>query len=351
MDAPNTNWERPMGTHLITELMGDGIAAELSQSVRTVVAALPVKLEFEQINLSLDARRRDARSCYDQALASMLKTEAALKYPTATETESPNKILRERCKFSVIHRPCVTIPGVPTNFKKPIDIDIVRVATGGPYADAGRRIGLHSAVSVRVIERAPCRQAAQFAFQLAGKRGRSVISSSKYTIQQATDGLFEEAVDEVARNYSFIKHQRILFDALLARLTMQPEDVQVVVCPNEYGDFLSDAAAGLIGSLGLADSASYAYKEDGSVATAMFDPAGGTAPDIAGKNIANPTAALFALSSMLLFLGEVELGQRVKGAVLQTLAAGQRTRDLGGTLGTDAFTQAVANEMKDKVKG
>lgn len=330
-----------MSTYKITELMGDGISTELSKSVHTIIEALPVKLEIEQVDLSLEARVKDARACYDKALASMNTTVAALKYPTATKTESPNKILRERCKFSVIHRPCCTIPGVPTNFRKPIDIDIVRVATGGTYDDAGRRIGLHSAVSVRVIEKQPCRQAALFAYQLAGKRGRTVISSSKYTIQAATDGLFEEAVDEVARQYPFIKHERILFDALLAKLTMHPESVQVVVCPNEYGDFLSDCAAGLIGSLGLADSANFSYREDGSVALAMFDPAGGTAPDIAGKNLCNPTAAIFALSSMLIFLGEVEIGQGVKNAVLQCLGEGKRTRDLGGTLGTDAFTAAV----------
>lgn len=336
-----------MAGHKITELMGDGISAELSKSVHTVIDALPVKLEIEQIDLSIERRRKDKKA-YDDALASMAKTEAALKYPTATETESPNKIIRERCKFSVIYRPCVTIPGVPTNFKRPIDIDIVRVATGGTYDDAGRRIGLHSAVSVRVIERLPCRLAAQFAFQLAGKRGRSVISASKYTIQQATDGLFEEAVEEVARGYSFIKHQRILFDALLAKLVMEPEKIQVVVCPNEYGDFLSDAAAGLIGSLGLADSASFSYEDDGSVAMAMFDPAGGTAPDIAGKDIANPTAALFALCSMLIFLGEVDTGTQLKRAILDCLGEGKSTKDLGGALGTSAYTAAVIEKFAKK---
>jgi isocitrate dehydrogenase (NAD+) len=196
----------------------------------------------------------------------------------------------------------------------------------------------------------PCRQAAQFAFQLAGKRGRTVISSSKYTIQAATDGLFEEAVSEVARQYSFIKHQRILFDALLAKLIMQPESVQVVVCPNEYGDFLSDCAAGLVGSLGLADSANYAYDENGRITMAMFDPAGGTAPDIAGKNLANPTAAIFALSTMLIYLGEVEIGTNLKNAVLQCLGENKRTKDLGGTLSTDAYTAAVAEVFSKGAK-
>jgi isocitrate dehydrogenase (NAD+) len=331
-----------MASYQITELLGDGISAELSKSVHTLIGVMGVDLQIEQIDLSLDARRKDAKAAYDKALASMKRTAATLKYPTVTENESPNKVLRERCKFSVIHRPCCTIPGVPTNFKPKIDIDIVRVATGGTYDDAGRRIGMHSAVSVRVIEKLPCKLAAQYAFQLAGKRGHTVTSSSKYTIQKATDGLFEEAVQEVARQYGFIKHQTVLFDALLAQLNMKPDSVQIVVCPNEYGDFLSDAAAGLIGSLGLADSANYAYTDDGQVSMAMFDPAGGTAPDIAGKNICNPTAAIFALSTMLIYLGEVAAGSKLKAAVLCALAEGKSTRDLGGELNTDAFTGTVA---------
>ncbi|MEI6231792.1 MAG: isocitrate/isopropylmalate family dehydrogenase [Planctomycetota bacterium] len=336
-----------MAEYKITELLGDGISTELSKSVHAVVDALPVKLLIEQVDLTLENRRID-KKIYDTALACMSRTDATLKYPTITETESPNKIIRERCKFSVIHRPCVTIPGVPTNFNKPLDIDIVRVATGGTYDDAGRRIGLHSAVSVRVIERLPCRQAAQFAFQLAGKRGRTVTSASKYTIQQATDGLFEEAVSEVARGYSFIKHKRVLFDALLAELVMHPERVQIVVCPNEYGDFLSDSAAGLVGSLGLADSSSFAYRDDGSISMAMFDPAGGTAPDIAGKDLANPTAALFALCSMLIYLSEVDTGEKLKAAILECIGEGKSTKDLCGPLGTAAFTDAVIQKFHAK---
>ncbi len=334
-----------MKTYRVTELLGDGISPELSQSVHTVAEALPFKLEFAPVDLSLDARRADAKAAYERALDSMHETPATLKYPTTTEKESPNKVLRERCGFSVIYRPCVTIAGVPTNFTKPIDVDIVRVATGGTYDDAGRRIGLDSAVSVRVIEKTPCLYAARFAFQLAKQRKRTVISASKYTIQRATDGLFEEAVDEVAEEYPDIEHKRVLFDALLAKLTMKPEDVQVVVCPNEYGDFLSDCAAGLIGSLGLADSANYAFHDDGKIALAMFDPAGGTAPDIAGKDVANPTAALFALCTMVQHLGEPKACASLKAAIMGCLERGERTRDLGGKLGTKAFTEAVVKAL------
>jgi isocitrate dehydrogenase (NAD+) len=333
--------------YTVTELLGDGISAELSASIHSIVEALPLKLQIEQVDLGLGNRQAIGPKAYDLALESMRRTHATLKYPTTTEKESPNKILRERCRFSVIHRPCATIPGVPTNFKKPIDVDIVRVATGGTYDDAGRRIGLHSAVSVRVIERQPCLLAAKFAFKLAAKRGnRTVISASKYTIQRATDGLFEEAVDEAAEGHPKIEHQKVLFDALLARITLKPESVQVVVCPNEYGDFLSDAAAGLIGSLGLADSANYAFDDSGKIELAMFDPAGGTAPDIAGMDVVNPTAAIFALSTMLIHLGELEVGNKVKAAVMTCLGRCQSTRDLGGTLSTKAFTAAVIKALQ-----
>ena len=334
-----------MKRYKITELLGDGIAAEMSRSVRAAIEALDVKLELEPVDLSLENRRAQGRSIYETAIAAMRGSAATLKYPTATEDESPNQVLRELCGFSVIHRPCVSIPGVPTNFKKAIDLDIVRVATGGTYDDAGRRIGLHSAVSVRVIEREPCLNAARYAFRLAQQRKRTVISASKYTIQRATDGLFEDAVAEIAKDHPKTKHQRVLFDALLAKLALKPEDVQVVVCPNEYGDFLSDCAAGLVGSLGLADSASYSFAPDGSIMLAMFDPAGGTAPDIAGQNIANPTAALFALSTMLGFIGEPAAGAKLKQAALTCIDKGQRTADLGGKLGTDEFTAAVIKSL------
>ena len=260
-----------------------------------------------------------------------------LKYPTATERESPNKVLRERCQFSVIHRPVVTIPGVPTNFKKPIDLDIVRVATGGTYDDAGRRIGLHSAVSVRVIEREPCRRAAQFAFQLAGKRGRTVISSSKYTIQQATDGLFEEAVDEVARDYTFIKHERILFDALLAKLAMQPESIQVVVCPNEYGDFLERLRRGTDRQPRPRRQRQFCVSRerqrgDGDVRSGRRHRAGHRRQ----KRRQSDRRDLCA-QQMLTYLGEVQTGQRLKAAVLACIPSGQTTRDLGGSMNTDAL--------------
>ena len=331
-----------MRTYRVVELHGDGISAELSRSVHRLAQALPCRLEFEAVDLSLESRERRGDGVFDEAEALVRRHRVAIKYPTATVDTSPNKILRERCRFAVIHRPVATIPGIESNFKRTIDIDIVRIATGGTYEDAGRRIGLDTAVSLRVIERGPARHAARFAFQLAIQRQGGVVSTSKYTIQRLTDGLFEEACGNVARDFPGVPYRRELFDSLLAGIIMHPERYRVIVCPNEYGDFLSDTACGLIGSVGLGDSSSYAFDDAGQIELAMFDPAGGTAPDIAGRDVANPTAALFALSSLLRHLGEVDSSRALRGAVLGAIAAGERTADIGGSLSTSAFSEAVA---------
>lgn len=328
-------------THEIVEILGDGISAELSAAVHRVAEVLPAKLQFHPIELSRPNRDKLGESLYVEAEAAIRRYHTALKYPTETVRESPNAVLRERLHFSVIHRPVASIPGIPTLFTRPIDLHIVRVATGGTYDDAGRRVGPDAAVSIRVIERRPCTEAAWFALGLANQLRSGVVSTSKYTIQRAADGLFEEAVEAVARRYPGVPHRKELFDALLARLVMRPDDYRVIVTPNEYGDFLSDLACGLIGSMGLGDSASYSFTPSGEVENALFDPAGGTAPDIAGRDLANPTAALFAMSSMLRHLHEDKAGVALKRATLDAIGAGERTKDLGGKLGTMAFTDAV----------
>ena len=205
-----------MATYPIVELLGDGISAELSQSVHTIAEALPFTLDFRPVDLSDENRIRGGERVYDEAEKAMREAGTTIKYPTATTQDSPNRILRTRLEFSVIHRPVCTIPGIQTNFTKSIDIDVVRIATGGTYEDPGRRIGSDTAVSLRVIERGPTKHAARFAFKLAQMRGTSVCSTSKYTIQQATDGLFEETVGQVARDYPATDYRRELFDALLA---------------------------------------------------------------------------------------------------------------------------------------
>ncbi len=330
----------------VAEFLGDGISTELSRAIHRVADRLPIDLRFFPVDLSLERRRKDAEAAYTEALQAIGEHRVAIKYPTVTESESPNKVLRDRCHFSVIHRPVASLPGVPTRHDGEVDLHVVRLAVGGTYEDAGRRIGTQAAVSIRVIERRPSWHACQFAFHLAKRLGCGVVSASKYTIQRATDGLFEEVAAEVAALHPEVPHHAELFDALLAKLIMRPEDYRVVVTPNEYGDFLSDAACGMIGSIGVGASASYAFDDTGEPVLAMFDPAGGTAPDIAGRGTCNPAAALLALAMLLKHCGYRGVGAMLDRTVRERIGAGRTTRDLGGTLSTDEFTEEICAGLR-----
>jgi isocitrate dehydrogenase (NAD+) len=333
----------------VTELLGDGIGEELSRAIHRLAAALPVELIFHAVDFRLENRRAKSKTIYDEAVEAVISSKVALKYPTTTAEESPNAILRRRLHLSVIHRPVYTIPGVPTNFRRELDLDIVRIATGGTYDDPGRMIGEDGAVSLRIVERQPVIEAARYAFNLARKTAKKVTSSSKYTIQKATDGLFERVATEVARQFPEVAHSTELFDALLGKIIMAPEKFQIVLVLNEYGDFLSDMACGLAGSLGIGASANLGFDSGAVVRVAMFDAAHGTAPDIAGKNLANPTAIFLALAMLLYQVGEITLGHTVKSTTLDLLRQGVRTRDLGGQESTESFTEAVAAEVGQRL--
>ncbi len=148
-------------TSQVTELLGDGIGAELLRAIHALAETLPIRLDFLPIDLSLKNRRARGEQIYDAAVEAIMATKVALKHPTVTAEESPNAVLRRRLDLSVIHRPVYTIPGVPTNFRRELDLDIIRIATGGTYDDPGRMIGVDGAVSLRIVERRPVREAAR----------------------------------------------------------------------------------------------------------------------------------------------------------------------------------------------
>ncbi len=332
-------------TYQETELLGDGIGPELSRSVHQLAESLPIRLEFDPIDLSLENRRARKQAIYDEAAASIEANRVALKHPTITAEESPNQVLRRRLGLTVIHRPVYSIPGVPSNFRGELDLDIIRIATGGTYDDPGRMIGDGGAVSLRIVERQSVLEAARYAFTLARKTGKAVTSASKYTIQRATDGLFQAVAESVASEHPEVTHQAELFDALLAKIVLKPEAFQVVLVLNEYGDFLSDMACGLAGSLGIGASANLAFDTSAVVRVALFDAAHGTAPDIAGKDLANPTAIFLALALLLYQIGETKVAKVVKDSTLELLRRGIRTKDLGGSESTSSFTKAVQDEV------
>jgi isocitrate/isopropylmalate dehydrogenase len=324
----------------VAELNGDGIALELRDALHAINKALGSPVGFQPVDWSLEKREASAAAT-DAGLEMTRALGAAMKYPTVTKTISPNQVMRDQLGLSVIHRPCRSYPGVSTNYTGDIDLHVVRVATGGTYEDAGMQIGYHSAVSIRVMERTPVEHAAHFAFRLAERNRHSVVSTSKYTIQRAADGLFEDVVAEVSKEYRNTTHAKELFDSLLAKLILHPERFDVIVTPNEYGDFLSDMVYGLIGSIGLGASASYAFTPSHQPSIGIFDPAGGTAPDIAGKGIANPCGAIEAFAYLLDYCGHHETGRRLVQAIHDCIANNEKTGDLGGKLNTMQFTEAV----------
>ena len=332
----------------VTELLGDGIGPELRESIYSISEVLPLEFKFIPLDLTLENRESGDRDLFEKVYESMNATKLAIKYPTITKTKSPNAIIRRQCNFSVILRPVISIKGIKSNFTEEVFLYIVRVATGGTYDDPGRMIGKDAAVSIRIVERDPCRHAAKFAFEFARKKGLSVTSSSKHTIQKATDGLFQSVVEGVHQEYKDIPHSVELFDALLAKIILKPEDYEVVLVLNEYGDFLSDMASGLIGSIGTGASGNFSFTDNDKVDIAMFDPSGGTAPDIAGKNLCNPTAMLLAFGMLLDHIDRYDVGHEIRLAILSAIAEGECTRDIGGKLGTKEFTRIIIDRLKDK---
>ena len=193
-------------TYPITELLGDGIGPELSRAVHRLADALPVELEFRPVDLSLKNRRARRDALYDEAVEAVSATRVALKYPTITAEDSPGAVLRRRLDLSVIHRPVSTIPGVPTNFRRALEIDIVRIAAGLMEDDAGRMMGNDGAASLRIVTRRPVREATWYAFQLARQTGKRITSSSKYTTQKAGDGHFDEVTRMAAGQFPEVPH-------------------------------------------------------------------------------------------------------------------------------------------------
>jgi len=334
----------------IAELLGDGIGPELEKSVAMVAEALPLDFKFNPVDWSLDRRERLGEQVIDEAEEAIKSCGVALKYPTVTKSSSPNALFRRRCEFSVIYRPTVTIHGIPSNFTEDLNVHIIRIATGGTYDDPGQHIGQDVAVSLRMVEKKPCEHAAAFAFELAKLHGWKVTSASKYTIQKITDGLFEAVVRKVHQDYQEVEHTVELFDALLGKIILKPADYQVVLVLNEYGDFLSDMASGLVGSLGTGCSGNYAFHDDHSIKLAMFDPAGGTAPDIAGMNICNPTAILLAFAMLLDHVEHIDFGDALRKGIYASIEAGESTSDIGGKLKTDEFTKVVIDRMADSLE-
>lgn len=327
----------------ITLINGDGIGPEISDAVVKILAASDVKINWDVQTAGADVIEKEGTPLPDRVLKSIRKNKVALKAPVTTPIgkgfRSVNVQLRKELDLYANLRPCKNLPNVKTRFDN-VDIVVVRENTEDLYAGIERQVDVDTAESIKIITRKASTRIAKFAFDYAVKNNRKeVCVVTKANIMKLSDGLFLECFRKVAKDYPQIKTREILVDNLCMQLVQNPEQFDVLVLPNLYGDIVSDLCAGLIGGLGVAQGANIGYD------CAVFEPVHGSAPDIKGQNKANPTALLLSAIEMLRYIGETTYAEKIEKALFKTLREGDCTVDLGGTLSTTDFADAVIRNL------
>lgn len=328
----------------ITLIPGDGIGPEISDAVQKIIEAAGVKIDWDVQSAGADVAQTEGTPLPDRVIDSIKKNKVALKAPVTTPIgkgfRSVNVALRKSLDLYSCLRPAQNIPGVKTRFDN-VDLVVVRENTEDLYAGIERQIDENTAESIKVITRGASERIAEFAFDYAIKNNRKKVTAvSKANICKLSDGLFLEAARTVAKNYPQIEYKEILVDNLCMQLVINPQQFDVLVLPNLYGDIVSDLTSGLIGGLGVAQGANIGKD------CAVFEPVHGSAPDIKGQNKANPTALLLSAVMMLDYIGEKEAAQKIKNALYKVLEEGKvLTQDLGGNSGTTDFTQEIIKNL------
>ena len=319
---------------------GDGIGREIAESVRAVSAALNTGIEWQECEAGAEYAEASGELIAPGTLDAIEVCGWALKGPTATPIgkgfRSINVQLRQRFATYANLRPVHTLPGVPTRFEN-VDLVIVRENTEDLYKGIEYMLTDDIANGVKLITRPACEKICRFAFDYARENGRKKVTAvHKANIMKLTDGLFLRTFREVAEDYPDIEANDCIIDALCMKLVQRPEQFDVLVAPNLYGDIISDLCAGLVGGLGFAPSANIGDK------TRIYEAVHGSAPDIAGQDKANPSAILMAFAMMLNDLGMTDKADKLNAAIQAQVAEGKViTGDIGGTAGTKEFTQAV----------
>ncbi|MBU4561801.1 isocitrate/isopropylmalate dehydrogenase family protein, partial [bacterium] len=317
----------------ITLIPGDGIGPEVIKAARIVLEASGVKINWEIVEAGEEVIQKFGTPLPNYVIDSIKKNKVALKGPITTPIgtgfRSVNVALRQTLELYANIRPVKSYKGVPSRYSD-IDLVIVRENTEDLYAGIEHKIGEDAAESIKIITRKASERIARFAFKLTRREKRKKVTVvHKANIMKYTDGLFLECVRKVSQEYPEIVFEEMIVDAMSMKLVQVPNNYDVLVMPNLYGDILSDLAAGLVGGLGVVPGANIGDKE------AVFEPVHGSAPKHKGKFVANPTATILAGVMMLKYLGESKAADRVEKAVVKVLEEGKYlTRDLGGNTGT-----------------
>ena len=333
-------------SHTISVISGDGIGPEIMEAGLRVLDALDCGLEYEFVEAGLTALETHGDLLPPSTLESIRLNKVALKGPLTTPVgmgfRSINVTLRETFDLYANVRPVVSIPGTRARFED-VDIITVRENTEGAYlaAEAKTSDCGTSAESKIVITRKGSERVTRYAFELARAAGRKKVTLvHKANILKTVSGLFLQVAREVAADYPDIQCDEMIVDATCMKLVMDPQQFDVIVTTNLFGDILSDLCAGLVGGLGLAPGANIGKE------AAIFEAVHGSAPDIAGQKIANPCALLLAAAQMLTHLDMADRAERLRQAITETIGAGDRTTpDLGGNGNTDQFADAIIERL------
>lgn len=327
----------------VTLIKGDGIGPEITDSVMKIINAAGVAIDWDVQTAGADLIETEGTPLPQRVLDSVKQNKIALKSPVTTPIgkgfRSVNVQLRKELDLYANLRPCYNLPNVKTRYDK-VDIVVVRENTEDLYAGIERQVDEDTAESIKIITRKASERIAKFAFDYAVKNNRKeVCVVTKANICKLSDGLFLECARKIAQQFPQIKFREILVDNCCMQLVQNPNQFDVLLLPNLYGDIVSDLCAGLIGGLGIAQGANIG--ED----YAVFEPVHGSAPDIAGQDKANPTAMLMSAIEMLNYIGENDAGKKIKLALFDTLDAGIKTADLGGGASCSEFTQAIVDRL------
>src|SRR5688572_11332331 len=328
----------------MTLIPGDGIGPEVSGAVVKILDSAGLQVEWESHLAGVLALERHGSTLPDELLDSIRRNKVALKGPVTTPVgaglTSVNVGLRKALDLFANLRPVWNIPTVPSRYEG-VDLVIVRENTEDLYSGLEHEVVPGVVESLKIITEEASTRIATFAFDYAVKHGRKRVTAvHKANIMKMGDGLFLRCVRTVAQRYPTIASDDRIVDAACMMLVMNPSQFDVLVMPNLYGDIVSDLCAGLVGGLGVVPGANL------GVDIGVFEAVHGSAPDIAGKSVANPMALLLSGVLMLRHIGEVEIAERIVEALGRTLSDGTRTRDLGGTASTIEFTDAVCRRLR-----
>ncbi|RJS94427.1 isocitrate dehydrogenase [Salinisphaera sp. Q1T1-3] len=331
----------------LTVIRGDGIGPDIVDAALTVLDAVGADFDRAFVDVGQAALDKGETDPMPQAAVdSIERTGLVLKGPVTTPVgqgyRSVNVAMRKQFDLYANVRPTLSLPGTRARYDD-IDIITVRENKGGMYSGEGQVTSDDGqrAEALSVVTREQSERIIRFAFDMARDRGRQKVTlAHKANIMKSTSGLFLKVGREIAAEYDDIEYDEIIVDACAMKLVMAPEQFDVIVTTNLFGDIISDLCAGLIGGLGLAPGANIGQH------CAMFEAVHGSAPDIAGQGIANPTSVILAAALMLDHLGDNERATRIRTAVRETIAAGDRTTpDLGGDGRTDTFAEAVVERL------